>query len=115
MNGLWFVYFMLCFDFWPPLYFYVSFGVFGVMSISIGLRLSRGVHGKLFDGLVFLGGYQGLHYIPYSKPSENGRCRNPPLPPTVVVGSRSSALRRGTYDLHLGSTRGGCNLPLFSG
>ena len=54
---------MLCFDFWPPLYFYVSFGVFGVMSILVRLRLSRGVHGKLFDGLVFLGGYQGLHYI----------------------------------------------------
>ena len=47
---------MPCFGLCSPLYFYVSFGVFGVMSISTGSRLSWEVHGKMFDGLVFLGG-----------------------------------------------------------
>ena len=51
---------MSCFGLCSILYFYVSFGVFGVMSISTGSRLSWEVHGKMFDGLVFLGGYRGL-------------------------------------------------------
>ena len=40
-QSVWFVYFMLCFGLCPLLYFYVSFGVFGVINISIGLRLAK--------------------------------------------------------------------------
>ena len=70
------------------------------------VKTSKGVHGKMFDGLVFLGGYQGLQYISYSKPSENSQCRNPPLPLAVAAAPGSSTFRRGTYDLHLRSTWG---------
>ena len=49
------------------------------------VKTSKGVHGKMFDGLVFLCAYQGLQYISYSKPSENSQCRNPPLPPVVAA------------------------------